>query len=380
MIRFPLSARQAGLIGMGLTLLAVCSGCSWFRPSAANFPEGVDPPPRWFNTPSPAGAVGAIGVSDRNVLLGTPERYARRRAIEGLLEYLQVSKSALDKERLEAAVKSERDTLQAGGQTIRLAERSYQRNGLVYSYAGLLSGRQLKRLQRPRSAPMPITPSECEPVWVCNPSTESLGGVIGVSKQASLPSRQYELAFSNAMILLDYAYGVQVEGAEEFLMTKSSAGILRVSQSTIRVDKYGQLPDKVRLHVKGLGFHNSHLYLWIVSPDLPPYEGRGDLSWLHFPAQDGHIGTVGRAKPTVRNLLSDQIHKAFARGVIELASVANVKVDSEILNYQGSSAYFAQRIRSAVDAKLFPSLRGIYLDDNGEVSVWVVSGQAGAMQ
>ncbi len=365
-------ARRPVLSGIVLAFTCIALA-TWLNGCARPIRTSEPPPPNWFHTPSDDGVIGAIGVSDRTTTNHSPQWYARKRALAGLLSYLQTAEGSLAEDALNDVYEGNSDELRVGGQTIRFAHEVYLRDRLVYAYAALASRGQLRKLEQKRNKPFMINPAQCQPAWVCQPTTQQLGGVVGVSRKASLPSRQYKLAFSNGVILLEYAYGVAVEGTQEFLTTQSSVGVLRVRQSDVRVNRFGMLPKTVRLYVKGVGFHEGNLYVWIVSPDLPPYEGRDDLSWLNSPSQNGRPGAVGQAQPTVLNLLSDQIHKAFARGVIELSAVANVRIDSELLNYQGPSSFFAQRIRSAVDAQLYPSLRGIYLTDGGDVSVWVVS-------
>ncbi len=329
--------------------------------------------PCWFYSPSPDDMIGAIGVSDRQVSIGSPEAYARERAIEGVLQYLRIDKAGIDKEALKAATKGDSDQLAVAGQTLRLAEHSYRRQGLIYAYAALGSQGDLRRQQQACPEKARINPDRCEPRWLCQPATTTLGGIVGVSTVASFPSKQYELAFKNGVILLDYAYGVKVEGVQEFLLTKTSIGIFRTHQNDVAMAKIGRLPTEIRLYVKGLRFYGDRLYLWIVSPDLPPYTGSDDLDWRFKPSQGGRIGAVGESGATARNLLSDQIHRAFAKGAIELAATMNVQVDAELTLYRGTSSLFAQRIRSALDTTVHPVLRGTYLADDGRVYVWVVS-------
>ncbi|MFA9460355.1 hypothetical protein [Thiohalorhabdus methylotrophus] len=328
--------------------------------------------PCWMTHPSPGGRIGAVGVS-RTLSAGDPPLViARRRAARGLLGYLGGDDlpEGLDKRLREMAERG--GTAELAGRVVRFAA-PFERKGYLYAHA-VLGGKPLDRSWR---SPCPdrtaVAPGDCRPAWICTPVQGDHVGVLGVSFRAATRPRQFELAANNAVKLLEYTLGVQVEGAERFLRAPTAAGTIRLRTSEFDIEKSGGVTKDIRLYTKQLRIQGDVLYVWLVSPDLPPYPAPEDLDWMREPSPEGMNGAVGMSIRTADGLLSTQIERAFEKGIFALAKNRGAHIESiQHLRHGGGGRYYLEGVTSEVDTSLRARLLGFHPRPDGRVFVWVV--------
>src|SRR5690606_27631418 len=104
-------------------------------------------------------------------------------------------------------------------------------------------------------------PQACEPAWLCSPVQAEAVGFTGVSGRASSPEQQFRYAIENALRLLEYTYGVRIQGEERFLDTSQGLGGLRLRSSDFSLSTQANLPPELRLYVRELRQDGSNLYV-----------------------------------------------------------------------------------------------------------------------
>lgn len=317
--------------------------------------------PDWFFKPSPGSTIGSLGMSRTVSAGGNPDEYAREYALSGLLDYYEIECSSEDK--------SYKDLISG-----KVSEASIK--GQKFSIPNILRCKDFiiaRAVSGSADSGNPvegvgnISPFDCKPRWICSPASGETGGVLGVSYRAVSPQRQYELAVSNGLLLMKYAYGVDVKGSEKIRRIRSGTGVVRLRRNNMSLRVLGNA-NRVRLYVKEVRYVGETLYLWLVSPDLPRFET--DDSWIR-----GEIsaGVVGSSRKTVSNLLSAQIENAVEKAIVNLAKSGAVSVDVEEFYKKSTySSLFDQLVESSVNTKVFPSLRGFYLGRDDQVQVWLV--------
>jgi len=319
--------------------------------------------PDWFFNPSPGRSIGSIGMS-RNMSIGAnPEDYARKYAVAGILNYYNIRVSD-DNKAYKNLIKGDKITGNIGGVAINIPHILKTKDYII-AHAIHMEGISVKY-----NSDKFISPPKCSPSWICSPASGEYGGAIGVSYRAVSPQRQYEIAIKNGLLLLKYSYGIEVEGEEEFRRIKTGTGSIKIKRNNISASMVGD-KESIKVYVKALRYDGETLYLWLVSPDLPVLEA-GEKDWI---SGRTFIGAVGSCRKT--SLLSDQINKASYKAVIELAKNKKVDINVEELTRQTSySSFFDQLITSGVNTRVFPVLKGFYLDKYEKVHVWLVPKQS----
>ncbi|HKJ88159.1 MAG TPA: hypothetical protein VKA48_06595, partial [Gammaproteobacteria bacterium] len=255
----------------------------------------------------------------------------------------------------------------------------YKRHGYLYAHALLGAAPLGEQWRSPCPSEARADPAKCRPAWICAPVQGDRVGVLGVSFRAATLPRQFELAARNGVKLLEYTLGVRVQGAERFLRFPTAAGTMRLRASDFSIEKKGRVTKAIRLYTKQLRFYGNVLYVWLVSPDLPPYPVPAGLEWMQDPAAGGRNGAVGTSVRTADGLLSTQIERAFEKGVFALAKNRGARIASvQHLRYGGGGRYYLEGVSSEVDTSLRPRLMGFHIRPDGRVFVWVVeAGEAG---
>ena len=334
--------------------------------------------PCWFYQPSPQGLIGSIGISRDISVNHSPEYYAKKNALQGLCRYYNWRGSLENNDMpsgIRKILKGKKDQITIQGNSVSIVD-THRSLGYIYAYAASGKG----AIRNGTMAPCPdqnrVSPGKCIPKWLCSPSRKGLGGVVGISFRASSPQRQYDLAFKNALSLLEYTYGIKVQGKDVIEQIKSSGtGSIRIRQSTLGVDKTaGDRERNIRIYVKELRHAKDMLYLWLVSPELPSYESKEGVTWLKNPGNQSFKGGVGSCGLTASGLLSDQIDMAAKRGMKSLVrKYGDSTVNStQILKGGDCTSYYYNGVTTKYDSKLYPRLRGFYVDENKVAYVWVV--------
>lgn len=327
-------------------------------------------PPCWFNEPSPDGVIGSIGVA-RNLAArkGVPLLVGKRRAVAGLLPYINIS---LSEKELDQLISKGGKEIVLSDQVVHLGD-NFIREGQLYQYAYIGSP---SSIVKSCSVKTPSIPEKCEPQWFCSPSREGVGGVVGVSFRASSPSRQLQIAVNNGIKLLEYTYGVEVEGRERYIRGRNQSnassdivGTMRLSIRNLDVRKNKErLPDTIRIYIKEQRLVGENLFVWLVSPDLPDYPSPVNLEWIHSPGTHGAVGIAGKAV-----LLSRQIDIAVQKGVAELAKLKGIDIQS--IDYIRQSRLGKQTVSDTsvrYDSRVEARVRAMHLDKAGKVFVLVV--------
>jgi hypothetical protein len=315
--------------------------------------------PQWFLNPSPGTDVGSIGMARTVSVGGNPEYYARKYALDGVLDYYGVSADS-ENENYKSLLEGKKNTADIGGRNFSIPNILKTRD---YIIARAVSGASASD----SSLGQDFSPYDCRPGWICSPGSGGMGGVLGVSYRAMSPQRQYELAIENGLLLLKYSYGVDVSGSESIRRIRSGTGVLRIRQNALSV-KMLDNRDSIKLYVKEIRYVGETIYLRLVSPDLPAFEE--DNSWIYGNLKEGSVGESGK---TASNLLSYQIYNAVDKAVMNMAKNKELGIEvTEILRKTSGSSLFDQLIKSSVNTRVFPSLRGFYLDRNDRVMVWLV--------
>jgi hypothetical protein len=314
--------------------------------------------PKWFLSPSPGDTVGSIGMARTVSVGGNPEYWARKYALDGVLDYFGVNVNT-DNENYKKIIEGNTDSAVLGGRTFQIPNTLKTKD---YIIARAVSGNN-----HSSSVAEDFSPYDCKPGWFCSPGSGGTGGVLGVSYRAMSPQRQYELAIENGLLLLKYSYGVDVSGTEEIRRIRSGTGVLRIRQNALSVRMLDN-KDKIKLYVKEIRYVGETIYLRLVSPDLPAF--KEDNSWIYG---DLKTGTIGESGKTASNLLSYQIYNAVDKAVMNMAKNKELGIEvTEIIRKTSGSSLFDQLIKSSVNTRVFPSLRGFYLDRNDRVMVWLV--------
>lgn len=317
--------------------------------------------PGWFLNPSPGSCVGSIGMARTLSVGGNPEYHSRKYALDGLLDYFSVNIDS-DNVKYKDILEGKINSAVFKGLTFSISDTLKTRD---YIISRAVSGNIADK--KSKSTGNDFSPYECRPGWICSPGSNGTGGILGVSYRAMSPQRQYELAIENGLLLLKYSYGVDVYGTEEIRRIKSGTGLLRIRQNALTV-KLLDNKDSIKLYVKSIRYVGETIYLWLVSPDLPSF--KEDNSWIYGNLQTGAVGESGR---TASNLLSSQIYNAVDKAVMNMAKNKELGIEvTEILRKTSGSSLFDQLIKSSVNTRVFPSLRGFYLDRNDRVMVWLV--------
>ncbi|HKL77053.1 MAG TPA: hypothetical protein VJ985_01605 [Gammaproteobacteria bacterium] len=316
--------------------------------------------------------MGAIGVSRTISLQTPPPTLARLRALRSLQGYLGGGE-------LSPAIREAVDGLGKAGGRVTVGGRpvyfapTFEQEGYVYGWALLGESAPAAQWRRPCPQKAAVAPRECRPAWLCAPVQDGHVGVLGVSYRAATLPRQFELAAQNALKILEYTYGVQVEGQERFLKTTSGVGGIRLRSTDFELSDREGVGGDIRLYPKELRFHGDVLYVWLVSPDLPPYPVPEDLGWAKSAAGAAETGAVGVSRQTADSLLSSQLERAFEKGVFALAKNQGARIKSVEHVRQGTGGrYFLQGVSTKVDTTIQARMRGFYLHPDGRVSVWVV--------
>ena len=344
---------------------------------------GIAPPnareefPCWFYYPSGSGTVGSLGISRNMAISHPPEFYARKYALQGLYDYLgwsditESSMSASVKELLEG----EREKMRKKGKTIHVPD-IHESSGYVYAYAAYGPSSNSNNKLSPCPADNSIDPDSCKPEWLCSPHTENEGGVVGVSFRASKPQRQYNLAIKNGLTLLEYSYGVKVAGKDVVRKGKfSGTGNISINYSTLGVKEFtGQREEQIKIYVRQLRHAQDTLYLWLCSPELPPYSSASDLAWLDNPGAHDMKGGVGQCGEVPSGFLSDKIDVAARRAMKDLVRRYgdSMVISEEEVSKSTYRSYYYNGIETKYDSRLLPRLRGFYVDQNKVAYVWVV--------
>ena len=316
--------------------------------------------PQWFFSPSPGKTIGSIGFSRRISIGEDPELHARRYALDGILEYNDIKPSPKNSHYMKL-INGEIKEAIIEGKLFSVPDMFKTKD---YFIARAVSGPYKQFFE---NTDKEVSPFDCRPFWLCSPGSGDTGGVIGVSYRAVSPQRQYELAVKNGLLLMKYAYGVDVAGTEEVRRLRSGTGVLRLRKNNMSFKILGNT-EKIRIYVKGVRYVGETLYVWLVSPDLPGFEP--DTEWIYGKIKKGAVGISGK---TASGLLSGQIEKAVENAVLSMAKNKDVMIDVE--DFTRKNTYFSifdQYVKSTVKTKVFPSLRGFYLDREEKVHVWLV--------
>ncbi|MCB9494449.1 MAG: hypothetical protein H6681_03270 [Desulfobacteraceae bacterium] len=317
--------------------------------------------PGWFLNPSPGGCVGSVGMARTISVGGNPEYHARKYAVDGLLDYYGVKINSCD-EKYKNLLEGKKNSAVFQGRSFQISNTLKTSD---YIIARAVSGGSSSCSES--AGGEDFSPYDCSPGWICSPGSGGIGGVLGVSYRAMSPQRQYEIAIENGLLLLKYSYGVDVYGTEEIRRIKSGTGLLRIRQNALSV-KMLDNKDSIKLYVKAIRYVGETIYLWLVSPDLPVFPE--DNSWIYGNLKSGAVGESGK---TASNLLSYQIYNAFDKAVMNMAKNKELGIEvTELLRRTSGSSLFDQLIKSSVNTRVFPSLRGFYLDRNDRVMVWLV--------
>lgn len=323
--------------------------------------------PCWFYQPSPEGAPGAIGISRTISFEHEPLQIAQLRAATRLLSSLPDQHDQLNPQQ-QADILAGKRAIGAGKHTIHLLGE-FTHEGYIYAYASLKQGINTKK-RCPQYAK--ARPQACDPAWLCSPVQAEAVGFTGVSGRASSPEQQFRYAIENALRLLEYTYGVRIQGEERFLDTNSGLGSLHLRSSDFSLSRQGSLPPELRLYVRELRLDGTNLYVWLVSPDLAPYPVPQDLSWRTEPSQGDFLGEVGVARRTWDGRLSTQIDLAVQNALFGLAKIRGVDIKTvEVLKAAraGTSSGRATLVR--VQNELSAQLLGLHIEPDGPVHAWM---------
>jgi hypothetical protein len=284
----------------------------------------------------------------------------------------------MDGRELPEAVRAEVQQLAEKGGRVRLNDRTvhfaapFERKGHVYAWA-LLGEKPPSAHQRPCPAKAKVDLRQCRPAWICAPVQDGQVGVLGVSHRAATLPRQFELASRNALKLLEYTYGVRVKGQERFLEQSDAVGGIRLRSSAFQVSGQKGGSEDIRLYPKELRRQGGVLYVWLVSPDLPPYTVPQDIDWTRSAPGGVEEGAVGMSRRTADSLLSSQIERAFEKGVFALAKNQGAHIETvEHLRRGSRGRYFLRGVSTQVDTEIQARMRGFYRHPDGRVFVWVV--------
>jgi len=322
--------------------------------------------PCWLQRPSPPGVVGAIGVARTLSLTLAPRHLARLRAIEQLAAGFDTA-LPID-QGVRAAVLNDDRQLSLGGATIYLIDE-WQQQGYLYAYAAL---QPIVPQRCP--PPPPVDLAHCEPNWICAPVQSDGVGVVAVSDRVGTPDLQFRQALYNGIQLLAYRYGADVSGSERYLRHQGGLGGMRLRFVDHQVQQSGTLPEQFRLQVRELRWLGDRLYLWLVSPDLPPPAiAVTDLTWRQQPNRDGVIGVIGSAGRSWDGLISTQIDLAMRDALVALAKLRGVGVESiDKLRRSRAGSEWGRSILITVQNHLRAQLLALYHDPVSErIDLWV---------
>lgn len=319
--------------------------------------------PQWFFSPSSYNQIGSVGISRTVSIGGDGAYYAKKYALKGLFDYFEISVDENNKNYIKL-LKGKEKTANIKGRVFSVPDILYSHDYViaraVSAGASCGVGSDISK---------GFFPYECIPHWICSPAAGDggCGGVIGVSYRAVSPQRQYELAIKNGLLLLKYSYGVDIKGSEDIRRLRSGTGVLRLRKNNFSLKLLGD-KDKIKLHVKGIRFSGERMYLWLVSPDLPSFGINN--SWIYGNISSGAVGSSGK---TAANLLSSQIDRAVQNALVNMAKNKELGIEVvEFLRKTSEASLFDQIIKSSVNTKIFPGLRGFYLDREDRVTVWMV--------
>ena len=344
--------------------VALVAGLSLFSSLIVDATEAAIP--CWLQSPMQPPAMGQIGIS-RSIALGklNASDISKMRALEALCH----SEGVVCKED-ELTLALERNQLFNRA----LYFDSFQNEGNLYTYAGFSA------TNHELCKPVKCSISDCDPAWLCAPSTASNIGMLGISYRATSAKDQYNAAVENALLQAEYLYGVEISATKSLRLNSSSLGDVRILDETGSVNS-GQreiIPYRLVHQCK----NQSTLFTLIELDSAPESDvvNAKNTSWLKNPKQhniDGAVGAVERMMAS--GLVSDQMKLAIERAAIQLAYEKNSQIKEQLVKVEFGSGgmIYVSQINEATRVNLKARVMQIHFeqsDANGlKVYAWVAA-------
>ena len=360
---------KAGKTSIGRNLFALVFSFVFASATNAQNPD-VDSLPDWFFNPSPEGTVGFVGAAFQSA--GQAEQTAEFARYYAVRELIDTFPGEIETNLLFDLI------------TRRKSELPFRQGRLSFSTNYARDGIVLERLLYEKSPSASVADasreatrkqcdfSRCRPGWLCSPVQGETVGMLGVSYRASSFRRQLELTRKNAVEMLEYTYGVRVEGKQRLFQSGNSAFRVRLSNESFSVSKNFKNPEIV-LYAKAQCFMDETLISWIVGDELPTYFTAKNLEWLENPSHGNVSGSIGGASGEFQVLFSRQMEIAFENALNELSKNKEVdlQTDTIVKVESGNGVSDKTRIRLEHDNLLKPRMMGIFLDDDKYLRIWV---------
>jgi len=325
--------------------------------------------PCWLENPVTDKHSGQIGIA-RDLYTGgeLPIVKSRKKALQALATQLNIE---LPSPELTKDTKS----INLGPHTIYFTNE-YSKEGYVYSYAQLDNKEPLSEQCEVNACAL----ENCSPEWLCQPSTLSEAGVLGVSYIATSPSVQQNKAIENAALTAQYMYGVNINANQHLFISADKTNqfsILNTSQQITAIN-----PLQTSYLVTNSCSVNSSLFVRLklnITNLEPANTFSASNEWISNPKYKGYDGAVGSVEKRVASgLISDQITLAIKRALVTLALEKESNIKEELLNIEfekGGTIYVSSTDQNTqVDLKA--RVAGIhYLPNSDElfkVLVWVI--------
>lgn len=311
--------------------------------------------PSWFFCPSSQNEIGSIGIARKVSSEKRALYFSRKYALEGLFSFFE-KEIPLESNDYLKVLNGEKKYIKVGAFKFLISDSFETRDYIV--------SRAVCGFKSKEDEPSSIKCSN----FLGSFESKNISGFVGVSYRAASPQRQYELAIENGLLLLRYSYGIDVDGVEIFERLKTGTGVVRFRKNKISLKFLGD-KEKIRVYVKKIKYMGDNLYVWLGSLDLP---GLAPCNyWVNTDLSEGAVGVSGR---TASGFLSHQIERAFKNGVLNLAKNDDVLIEGvDLIEKSKKMSFFNQWVKSSYKGRVFPRLKGFYLDEKNRVYVWVVS-------
>ncbi|WP_440903093.1 hypothetical protein ACMZOO_09265 [Catenovulum sp. SX2] len=331
-------------------LFVVFAPITFVSASAAKKPENLVP--CWFNQPVTQQVEGFIGVARPfGISKNAPKLSSRKKALQQLADHYEWQLQKEDLKDLLAETK-----MLSNGRTIMFSE-GYRDNNGYYSYVVQVNTTNKQQNQDYMASQCLISYcdlSTCQPSWLCKDKQNT---VWGASQLTIDSSKQLEHAQKNAFEIIQYLQASNVESDERVVQSHGKLSSFRLTNTNNSVDKLGQGSKLLNTHVCR---SSNYLFARYTHSGESDNINKDFEEWLMQPNLGEISGTVGIFSGwSADGRLSRAIQSSIKNGLLELAKIKQISIDSEFDLHIEKGIYSLSKTRQSTSTVVTAQLKDI---------------------
>lgn len=295
---------------------------------------------------------GFVGVARPfGISKNAPKQSSRKKALEQMSNHYDWTLTKADLTDLLDNTK-----ILSNGKKIAFAD-GYKDNNGYYSYAIVMDGKNMQQGQAYLTSMCPISYCDlasCHPEWLCKDKQNT---VWGASQLTIDSSKQLEHAQKNAFEIIQYLQASNVESDERVVQAHGKLSSFRLTDTNNSVDKLGQGSKLLNTHVCR---SSNYLFARYTHSGESDNINKDFEEWLMQPNLGEISGTVGIFSGwSADGRLSRAIQSSIKNGLLELAKIKQISIDSEFDLHIEKGIYSLSKTRQSTSTVVTAQLKDI---------------------